>query len=195
MLHEPRRDEAALVVLVQVAERLDRAHSAPGEVLRDVLHQDTAEPAVLELRDHPQRGEQHRVRADRAGRERRGARHRGGRRVERVPGGHVVDVEDPAAGTPVQQHVGDPGLLLETGFAELLGLLPDVRREFPEHAATALRWQVVEVVQRDAYDASRHPDLPCNPPEPTHGRWGAARISRPHRAPEASRPSQCPSEW
>jgi hypothetical protein len=64
---EVGRGDAAGLVLVRlvVAESFDGLHAALGQVFGDGLHQDPAEAAAAELRQHLQRGHQHGVGADR----------------------------------------------------------------------------------------------------------------------------------
>ena len=62
------------------------------------------------------------------------ARHVRRRRVERVAGRQVVDVDERPARAPAEQRLGDPRLLLEGRVARRLGARLRHRVELPEHA-------------------------------------------------------------
>ena len=69
-----------------------------------------------------------------------------------------------------------PRLPSRPRLAELLDLLLEVRGQLPVHAPAAALGQMLQVVQRDAHDASRHPtSLTCLP----SGRRGRSACGRP----------------
>ena len=80
----------------------------------------------------------------------------GGRGVGEVSRGQRVDVDDLPAGPPVEQGRGEPGLLLQGRVAGFGRGLPGHRVELPEDTGPAADRQVVQVVQREVRDASRH---------------------------------------
>ena len=139
-----------------VAERLDRPHAPAGQVLGHALQQHPAQAAALEVGQDVPGHQQDRIRADRRGRERDGPGHVRRWRVQHVAGRHPVDVEDLAAGPPLQQGRRDPRLLLEPGVTGLARPVHRDRIELPEHACPAAHRHIVEVVERDVDGAAAH---------------------------------------
>ena len=105
--------------------------------------------------------QQHGIRADRAGRKGHRARRIARRRIGEIPGRNAVNVDDLSATAPLEQHVGDPGFLLQARIAhfERSGLSDWV--ELPEHAPPTPVRQIIEIVERDARESARHV-IPCD---------------------------------
>ena len=83
---------------------------------------------------------------------RRGVHHEAGR--------HAVDVDELAAGAPLQQRLRDPGLLLQARVAGGAGPLGGHRVELPEDALPAGPGQIFQGVEGQIDQASRHWRIP-----------------------------------
>src|SRR4029077_19982830 len=77
-------------------------------------------------------------------------------RVQDVAGRHPVHIGDLAAAAPLQPGGGDPWLLLQRRVARGLRRAMARRVQFPEDAPAALVRQVVEIIQGDVGETTRH---------------------------------------
>src|SRR5207302_11085938 len=68
----------------------------------------------------------------------------------------TVGVDELAARAPLEEGLGDPGLLLQLGVAGLRGPVTGHRVELPEHAAAAPLRHVLQGVQGQADQPPRH---------------------------------------
>ena len=168
--HDAGRCAGAVLVATGAAERLDRPDPRRVRSLATVCTSMRARPALPELRQDRGGHQQHRVAGHRRGGKRQAARHVGGRCVREVARRQGVDVDDLAAGTPVEQRGGQPRLLLQLEVPGCRGGLTGHRVQLPEHAAPAPARQVVQVVQREARDPSRHRPLRKAHRRPRHRR-------------------------
>src|SRR6266542_289728 len=161
---EIRRSQASglafgLFVELRVAEGLDRLDPAFSEIPRHALDQHPAQPATGERGDHPGGRQQDGVGRDRRGRKRHGPRHVRRRREHHEPSGHAVDVDELAAGAPLQERLGDPGLLLQLRVAAGARPLGRYRIELPVDAPAAWSRKVLERIERQIDKAPRHRPL------------------------------------
>src|SRR6266542_1505215 len=161
---EIRRSQASglafgLFVELRVAEGLDRLDPAFSEIPRHALDQHPAQPATGERGDHPGGRQQDGVGRDRRGRKRHGPRHVRRRREHHEPSGHAVDVDELAAGAPLQERLGDPGLLLQLRLAAGARPLGRYRIELPVDAPAAWSRKVLERIERQIDKAPRHRPL------------------------------------
>src|SRR5690606_26797494 len=105
------------------------------------------------------------------------------RGIEHEARRNPVDVDDLPAAPPFQEGCGDPRLLLQPRIADLHRTFAAHRVEFPEHAVPAPAWQVIEVVESDVDQPTRH----VMPQSPTRSLARKAReydgVSSSHRNP------------
>lgn len=76
--------------------------------------------------------------------------------VEHIPHRDVIDVDDPAAGPPVEQDRGDPGLFLHRRRAGPYRCLTADGVQLPEDTRAATLGKVLKVVQRERYEPTPH---------------------------------------
>ena len=69
---------------------------------------------------------------------------------------YVVDVDDPAARSPVQQDGGDPGFLLQSGCSRFYRGFSADGVQLPEDTGPAACGEVLKIVQRERYEPTPH---------------------------------------
>ncbi|KAF1854420.1 hypothetical protein Lal_00003853 [Lupinus albus] len=147
-----------------VPERLHRLEPPADQILGNGLHHHPAQPLPLVSRHQPRRHQLDGIGRDRTGREGRGARHIRRRRVQHKAHRDLIDIDHPAAGSPLQQHGGDPCLLLQLRPTGPYGCFAADRIELPEDTGAAALGDVREVVQRERYEPTPHEAIRCGSP-------------------------------
>ena len=113
-----------------------------------------AQAAARESGDHMRGHQQRRIGGDRRRGEGRGPGGIGRRRIHREAGRRAVDVDQLAAGAPLEEGLRNPGLLLQRWIAGGAGALRRDRVEFPEDALSTGVWEIFEGVQSQIDQAS-----------------------------------------
>ena len=158
----------------RTAERLQRAHATPYQVGNRLSDQTAGQRVGLPGLD-AHRCQQHRIGTDRGGGKAPRARHRAGRRIERVADARGFGLirswrlivrcargsrrdrnRDLPARAPLQHHHREPGFLLELRIGKVVVAAERRRIDLPEHAPAGVLGQLLETFEPQWRDACGH---------------------------------------
>src|SRR5262245_64764283 len=106
------RHDACRALPFRVAKRLDGLHTPAGQILCSALNEHPTKATAGEVREHMSGKEENRVCTDWTRRECNRTWYVSRRCIQHVTRGRSVDVHELAARPPLQEHRGDPSLLL-----------------------------------------------------------------------------------